>query len=138
VAHELAIKISLYDICHSEIRWYMDKSFASEAIDLSEVDHRTGIYILWHKDDYCPSHEKFHMRSLYAGKGLRSVRIKDHWKRKDTSTEMLIYYSFYACENRIAKYLEQLLLDTYDFPLNKSENRGNKKLCAYYFQSQVD
>jgi hypothetical protein len=51
---------------------------------------------------------------------------------------MLIYYSFYPCENRIAKYLEQLLLDTYDFPLNKSENRGNKKLCAYYFQSQVD
>jgi hypothetical protein len=78
------------------------------------------------------------MRSLYTGKGLFSNRIKNHWKTKETSAEMLIYYSFYACENRIAKYLEQLLLDIYDFPLNRSENKGKEMLCAYYTQMEVD
>jgi hypothetical protein len=39
---------------------------------------------------------------------------------------------FYECENRLAKYLEQLFLDTYKFHLNKAENCGEKNLYAVW------
>ena len=42
----------------------------------------------------------------------------------------MLYISFYECKNRIAKYLEQLFLESYDFYLNKEENSGSGSLYA--------
>jgi hypothetical protein len=78
------------------------------------------------------------MKGLYVGKGDAAKRLRHHWKTKDTAEEMIIYFTFFACENRKAKYIEQLLLDTYDLPLNRAENTGTETLCAYFTQSEVD
>ncbi len=96
------------------------------------------MYILWHKDDYCPSHEMFHMKALYVGKGNQATRLRAHWKTRNFSEEMLVYFSFYPTTNRIAKYIEQLLLDTYQVPHNAAENVGTARLCAYFSQWEVD
>lgn len=139
VAKELRSATSLRDICHSEIHWFCDRSVnANDPIDLKGLPRRSGVYILWHKDDYCDVHGVFHMRALYVGKGNQATRLRCHWASKDFSEQLLIYYSFYPLANRLAKYTEQLLLDTYDFPLNHSENTGIRKLCAYFQQAEVD
>lgn len=51
---------------------------------------------------------------------------------------MIIYFTFFPCENRKAKYIEQLFLDIYDLPLNTVENKGSETMCAYFTQSEVD
>lgn len=51
---------------------------------------------------------------------------------------MLIYFTFFPCENRRSKFIEQLLLDIYYLPLNTAENSGTTKLCAYFSQFEVD
>lgn len=94
--------------------------------------------MLWHKNDYCDRHQKFHMKALYVGKGGIKWRIPHHWRTKNTSNEMLIYFSFTEIENRMAKYIEQLFLDLYHFPLNRSENPGTRLLCMYCDQGEVD
>jgi hypothetical protein len=68
---------------------------------------------------------------VYVGKGEALKRLSDHLKNKWNKTETL-YISFYECENRISKYLEQLFLDTYEFHLNSYENDGTTKLFAYW------
>lgn len=97
-----------------------------------------GVYVLWYKNNYCPEHEQYHMKGLYVGKGDAAKRLRHHWKTKNTIEQILIYYTFFPCENRKAKYVEQLLLDIYNLPLNKVENTGTEKLCAYFSQSEVD
>lgn len=99
---------------------------------------RRGLYLLWHKDDYCGVHGLYHMRALYVGKGLIRGRILAHWKAKDFSEEMLVYWTFVEMQNRAAKYYEQVLLDTYSFPQNRAENHGGARLCAYLTQHEVD
>ncbi|HCP82406.1 MAG TPA: hypothetical protein DIT67_12810 [Octadecabacter sp.] len=78
------------------------------------------------------------MQALYVGKGDANKRLRHHWKTKNTEEQMLIYFTFFPCENRKAKYIELLLLDIYDLPLNKSENSGTATLCAYFSQFEVD
>ncbi|MNV89268.1 hypothetical protein D3C71_1835500 [compost metagenome] len=36
----------------------------------------------------------------------------------------VVFITVQECENRVAKYLEQLFLDTFNFPLNIAENTG--------------
>ncbi|MBJ7415973.1 MAG: hypothetical protein JHC88_11075 [Niveispirillum sp.] len=43
---------------------------------------KEGVYILWHKNDYCPKHDLFHMKGLYVGKGDVAKRLRNHWKTK--------------------------------------------------------
>jgi predicted component of type VI protein secretion system len=62
----------------------------------------------------------------------------DHWKKKDFSEEMLVYWTYLEMPNRQAKYVEQLLLDLFKIPFNKSESRGTQTLCAYLTQNEVD
>ncbi|WP_156389439.1 hypothetical protein [Brevundimonas sp. Root1423] len=50
----------------------------------------------------------------------------------------MIYVTHLILPNRIAKYVEQLLLDLYDFPYNKRENYGSKRLCTHLDQFEVD
>jgi hypothetical protein len=75
---------------------------------------------------------------FYVGKGVIERRLLNHWEKKDYSAEALVYWSFLEMPNRQAKYVEQLLLDLYKFPSNRSENRGRGLLCAHYNQNEVD
>jgi hypothetical protein len=125
-------------LCHSNIGWFLDKSQDDHHLDEWQLQKKSGLYLLWHKDDYCENHDAFHMRCMYVGKGNIGRRFIAHHLKKDFSAEMIVYWSFFPAVNRLAKYLEQLLLDTFNFPLNRAENSGEGRLCAYYSQSEAD
>jgi len=92
---------------------------------------KTGIYQLWIDYENCTDHDTYTMHCVYVGKGLAEVRVNKHIKEKWPKAEDL-YVTFYECTNRMAKYLEQLFLDTYDFYLNENENTGSKPLFAVW------
>jgi len=110
-----------------------DSSFCLSTNEkLRGLKGKMGIYHLWVKYDYCGDHQdNYRMLCAYVGKGDALVRVKSHIKEKWSDSEVL-YVSFYECENRIAKYLEQLFLDTYNFYLNKSENIGENYLFTLW------
>ena len=54
------------------------------------------------------------------------------------SNEMFVYWTYVEMPNRQAKYVEQLLLDTFDVPMNRWEKRGTLRLCSYWSQEEVD
>ncbi len=139
VEEETRFSWRLRDVCHSNIGWYTDRTICDEhLLDEWISKEAFGVYVLWHKDDYCEHHEMFHMRALYVGKGQVGKRLLSHWKCKDFSEEMLVYWTFLEIPNRQAKYCEQLLLDTYRVPLNKAETTGELLFCAHFSQSEVD
>jgi hypothetical protein len=137
-ARELRNPKRLDDVCRQNVGWYCDKSLGEESVGRWPFMGRSGLYFLWHKDDYCAQHERFHMKALYVGKGAFSARIRSHFWAKDTSEQMLVYFTFAEMPNRLAKYTEQLLLDLYKLPLNKTENPGQGRLCAHFTQNEVD
>lgn len=126
--------LNLRDFCHSNIGWFVKDANLLEAWG---GDSREGVYLLWAKTDYCEVHERYHMQSLYVGKGRIMRRLYRHWVSKDFPSE-LVYWTFLELPNRKAKYVEQLFLDLFRFSLNKAENRGGEKLCAYFTQEEVD
>lgn len=129
----------LHDVCHTNIGWYTDKTISDQHfLEDWIAKNAFGVYVLWHKDDYCEIHGMFHMRALYVGKGQIGKRLLAHWKEKNFSEEMLVYWTFLEMPNREAKYCEQLLLDTYRAPLNKAESIGELLLCAHFTQTEVD
>lgn len=136
---EVNFGITFRELTHSNIGWFSDKSLSSDhLLNDWRTNSITGVYILWHKNDYCDKHGLFHMKALYVGKGNIFERIIRHWKAKDFSEEMLVYFTYVEIENRKAKYLEQLILDLFNVPFNQSENPGSEKLCAYFTQNEVD
>jgi hypothetical protein len=137
-ADELREPLRLNDLCRQNIGWYTDRSLTESYLGDWGLHGLSGLYFLWHKDDYCPVHEMFHMRALYVGKGSIPHRLQRHWANQPTAEQMLIYFSFVLLPNRIAKYAEQLILDTYDLPFNRAENPGTATLCAYFDQGEVD
>ena len=90
---------------------------------------KIGLYQLWIDVGECQDHDLFSMLCVYVGKGVAETRVLKHIKDKWPENE-LIYVTFYECENRIAKYIEQLFLDTYNFHQNESENKGYESLFA--------
>ena len=98
---------------------------------LKGLSGKTGIYQLWNDFEHCTDHDTHTMLCVYVGKGLAEGRLNTHvketWRRGERT-----HVTFYECSNRIAKYLEQLFLDTYAFDLNKYENSGTKKLFAVW------
>ena len=111
-----------------------------EACQLSDLDHKdylallrgkTGLYHLWIDYEHCTDHDTRTMLCVYVGKGLAEVRISAHIRDKWPRAEQL-YVTFYECSNRMAKYLEQLFLDTYAFHLNTNENPGDADLFAVW------
>ncbi len=127
------------ELCHANIGWYSDRSICDEHLIKDwALSGRVGVYLLWHKDDFCAAHELFHMRALYVGKGHVERRLLKHWEEKDFTEELIVYWTFVEMPNRQAKYCEQLLLDLYFFPFNKSENPGSVDLCAHLTQVEVD
>ena len=104
---------------------------------LSTLKGKMGIYHLWIDIGHCQDHEKYSLLCVYAGKGIAKKRIKSHIKEKWPRSEML-FITFYECNNRIAKYLEQLFLDSYNFYLNKEENKGINSLYARWKEERYD
>ena len=139
LSKETRFDVTLEQICHSNIGWYSDRSLCDEHL-LQDwgLSQKIGVYVLWHKDDYCDKHDLFHLKALYVGKGHIERRLLKHWEEKDFSEELLVYWTYVEMTNRQAKYCEQLLLDIYDLPFNKSENPGRMKLCAHLTQFEVD
>ena len=94
---------------------------------LAGLKNKTGLYQLWVNTEFCIDHNEFLMQGVYVGTQFSeceiSKRIKDKWPDADK-----LYISFYQCEHRIAKYLEQLFLENYSFHLNEAGNTGNKPL----------
>ncbi|MBD1208922.1 MAG: hypothetical protein H9535_10850 [Ignavibacteria bacterium] len=139
IKKETNFNLSLHHLCHSNIGWFSDKSICDDHFLADWIVNKTlGVYFLWHKDDYCPTHELFHMKCLYVGKGLVLRRIINHFLVKDFSAEMLVYFTYLEMPNRQAKYVEQLILDIYNIPHNHSEKTGTEKLCMYFTQTEVD
>lgn len=98
---------------------------------LRGLRRKTGIYHLWIDYDNCDDHETNTMICVYVGKGLAEVRIDDH-VRSIWPENYSLYVTFTECINRLAKYYEQLFLDTYSFVLNRNENPGTEKLYAVW------
>ena len=113
----------------------INEAFIIEHLETSDylksLRGKLGIYHLWVDYDNCEDHNKYTMLCVYVGKGMAEQRILCHIKDKWPKSTSL-YVSFHECENRIAKYLEQLFLDTYSFHLNKAENRGLNYLYAVW------
>jgi len=106
-----------------------DDDFLSLNEYLEGIKEKVGIYHLWIEIGDCQDHEKHSLLCVYVGKGYVKNRVLSHIKEK-WPREHMLYISFYECKNRIAKYLEQLFLDSYDFYLNKGENIGSGSLYA--------
>lgn len=73
-ARELRERLRLQELLRRNIAWYCDRNIADAHVELWNLGRGSGLYFLWHKDDYCPVHERFHMRALYVGKGAFSRR----------------------------------------------------------------
>lgn len=100
---------------------------------LSPIANKHGVYHLWHSEELlCNVHKSYKLQCLYVGKGVGDIRAKFHIKEK-YPPEAQVLISFFECSNRIAKYLEQLFLDTYEFKLNGAENnKRGAPLYAYW------
>jgi hypothetical protein len=105
---------------------------------LEGVGGKIGVYHLWiDMEDACGIHDSNRMLAVYVGKGIAQIRLKDHLKNKWPQTETA-FISFFECENRVAKYLEQLFLDIYKFELNTNENPGSDYLHGFWDAHRYD
>jgi hypothetical protein len=105
---------------------------------LASLRKKVGLYHLWvDGEEVCQIHDQHKMICVYVGKGVAFTRIKLHIKEKWPAAET-IYITFTECENRIAKYLEQLFLDTYEFYLNENENSGSGYLYGLWDGHRYD
>jgi len=137
IKKELALSLDIDDIINESNCISFDLNLDDNLFDvtlnsneiLSNFTKSMGIYHLWIEYEYCVQHHEnqYIMLCVYVGKGFFNNRIKSHIKNKWEKTEKL-YVTFYQCENRIAKYLEQCFLDIYSFHLNKDENNGKDYL----------
>ncbi|QNU62045.1 hypothetical protein [Vreelandella titanicae] len=143
---ELAFPISADEIInHSDFCIILHLDLIEESQDdllsvnemLTGLKDKTGVYHLWIEKGHCEDHDIHSMICVYVGKGLALKRIKQHIKEKWPAEETL-HISFYECENRISKYLEQLFLDTYHYHLNTSENCGEGTLYGRWSAERYD
>ena len=105
---------------------------------LSYLRNTFGIYFIWRDETFrCDDHDRNILRCMYVGKGDIEPRIRSHLSEKAELADQLLYVSAYPCENRVAKYLEQLFLDTWNFPLNDAENTGSEILFGFWEDEQL-
>lgn len=133
IAAETNFDIDLENILRSHAGWYHDGEEGQIDGDVESLGLRdtSGVYILWRQTGYCEVHDSEHLRAYYVGKAGKAIetRLKVHQLTKEVGAGLATEISLWRGPNRAAKYVEQLLLDLYDFPLNKSENAGCKPLC---------
>jgi hypothetical protein len=121
-------------------------SFTNLAIDdltlrdvLRGLDNKIGVYHIWTDDDFCEEHQRRNLECVYAGKGDALTRLMNHAKHPDRLVADMPYWiTFFECKNRVAKYIEQLFLDIYNFPENTNENPGTDKLWASWTSERYD
>jgi hypothetical protein len=104
---------------------------------LSGLHGKFGLYHLWIDAGHCQDHDKYAVLCVYVGKGHVKNRILSHVKRR-WPEQQLLRISFFDCENRVAKYLEQLFLDTYSFHLNSEENAGQGTLFGRWDETRYE
>lgn len=133
IASETRFDITLRELLDSHAGWYFDGDLdpVPGDIDGLGLQRTSGVYILWQQVGYCDVHDSEHMHAQYVGKAGRGVggRLKRHQAEKLVGNGLTTEVSVLGMINRQAKYVEQLLLDIYDFPLNGSENTGAGTLC---------
>jgi hypothetical protein len=72
-----------------------------------------------------------------ARKALEKRRAEDRKKKRERLRADEPYWiSFFECENRVAKSIEQLFLDTYRFSVNTNENPGVEELWASWIDER--
>lgn len=134
---ELCENIAVHDVFNSSycvmisVEHIDEKEGLTAHETLADLKGKMGVYGLWAHQTDCYEHDMHRMVCLYVGKGWALGRIKGHIFDKWPGTQLL-YVTFYECENRIAKYIEQLLLDSYGFPLNSEENSGEGLLSTVW------
>lgn len=135
VKRELRTGPRLADIVRSHVGWYLDgeEGLATRDVDALGLRGVSGVYILWRQADYCNMHDAEHLMAEYVGKAGRSVptRLVRHQREKPINGALTTEISLWKCSNRIAKYLEQALLDHFHFPQNRSEMIGSRRLCHH-------
>lgn len=111
---------------------------------LADLGRKVGVYIVWLSHSECGDHlGKVCMEAVYVGKGSGKGRLMSHFREERFANNELYSLTFYECSNRIAKYLEQALLDSYNFQYNSDENHGVVTLytvwdeCRYLLGTQL-
>lgn len=97
----------------------------------------SGVYLLWNRIDYCEVHHHQINEALYVGKGDVAVRLRRHYQTK-AFPEEIVFVTHLDLPNRLAKYVEQLLLDLYDMPMNTHENLGRSHLRNCWDDNLLD
>jgi len=109
-------------------------------LTIGDLDHKLflkvlrdkiGLYQLWVDYQTCDDHGSNTMLCVYVGKGPPEIRVSSHIGKKWAS-DVDLFATFTPMSNRLAKYYEQLFLDTYAFDLNSLENSGTEKLYAIW------
>ena len=95
------------------------------------INNQHGVYHIWIDTEEVSDSYLHKMKCIYVGKGEGGKRVKDHLSSKLIDYET-VYVSFFECNNRKSKYIEQLFLDLYDIELNKAECRGTESLYANF------
>jgi hypothetical protein len=132
---EMCQKTTVHDVFNDSYCVMVPLEYIDERENLSshetlvDLKGKMGVYGLWIHQSDCYDHDMHRMFCLYVGKGYALNRVKKHIENKWPETQLL-YVTFYECENRIAKYIEQLFLDNYNFPLNIEENIGEGYLAT--------
>jgi hypothetical protein len=133
---------------------------------LRRLGNKVGVYHIWQYEDFCDVHQRQNLYCVYVGKGAALTRLLDHMsensleqedgpldseamkalerrratdrrkKREKFRADEPYWISFFECENRIAKYVEQLFLDVYHFPINTNENPGQEQLWASWSEDR--
>ena len=102
---------------------------------LYDLKGKMGLYFAWRDEGRCDEHGHYFVRAIYAGKGFTLGRILSHAKARFPKDEQ-VWVTFFECENRMAKFLEQAFLDTYEFELNKNENPGTAPLYGRWTEER--
>lgn len=135
IAAETRMNLTLRRLVETHAGWYSDGEQERANNDVSRLGLRNvpGVYIIWRQADYCSEHDAEHLRAFYVGKAGSSIeaRLKVHQMNKQVNKILMTEVSIWQGPNRLAKYLEQLLLDLYFFPLNGHEMRGTRLLCHH-------
>jgi hypothetical protein len=130
---ETRFSVSFNDLTLNHVGWYYDADELKDHDFIRELNIKgSGVYLIWDMVDYCEKHEKCIFEAVYVGKAGAEIapRLLAHFRN---ATRPLgdggpMHITIWAGRNRISKYVEQLLLDSFKFPKNKSENRGTAPL----------
>ncbi|EGU9031301.1 hypothetical protein GA076_24035 [Vibrio parahaemolyticus] len=147
---EIKLGVNIEDvILHKAQRLYLPMKVNNQFHDdsdltlhetLSLIGNKTGVYTFWVVQDQCITHNQYKLRLVYVGKAGSdagvSARIKSQLKRGEDFDDNF-FISFYECKNRTAKFIEQLVLDSYFVPYNREENPRHDPYMHMYINCET-